>query len=984
MKKYTFIFYMLFATLSFGAEYLNLVLVNPEGIGGQPEPNIPGISYIDSDSPWTLGVSSNPATFEGRFITASNPNVIGYKANFYGSVKLDGVEVQTLAGSFDETWDLGDDPIFPYLEFFVDRNTAGKIEIELFAQVFERTNSGSESESNGLRDLGEKSVAGVIYLMDAEFKPNENTHTQIDYVSIIPDDHEEVTVSINNWVNGYNVKYAILDQSKACFFVNNELVNEVTDDDATETLTIQGKSDGDTKLVAYVDGFIIGEITLSIGGKIEIEYKNIVTYHSRDGGLGEPMVGEDTMGGRAIESNHPEARAGIIPQVIESIRQRQPNTESTTVSIILKDKTNRPKKGKRILASSLFNKLTFSYENSNGEPLEEEYVTTDEQGRVFLKISSIPNSLNLYQVGVDRDVVTYHVGRNADTVSEGTQEVDYGEDDVKIENHKNNFSKVDYQKDFEDHGAASHVLPLVSHDQFNVVRQQLEGGKYDSPSDNMVDPSTSLSLNGIEVRVYESGELSNQTYDSHPYPYMFDDPNIVGNDIIPIYEGNSRFKNTDGSDIFEADETSKDKIDFAAIAWEVSLSMAPGYDFIDIMKETLWKPLFKREPTNYIAATIALIGLMADAGYLSGPIGAVGNFVASCAKVIVNRVPAPVIRFVIGSAGKMRDGITYLCNIIIRGKGNGGSFVQRTVDVISNLSRMAETPLRTQIGDPANVSKAVSEIFGKYNRLFSDEAAEGVVRALDQGKDRLVRNIIDDNVDEVSEFTFSTIARFADETADFSDEAIEGLTAVRRNMGEESINAIEEILSETDPLLSNKLYENMKVLDDVDGHAGYINRFSDNADTSIEGAAGNVYESTTAAVIKEDPTTLARGLDPNTPSVETGNLEYLDADKLELDIPEGYENAGDKFVANKIDTFTENCAIQVKHKSNLNEPYKFKDLTSIGTMDAAKEYLDALKLQAEMSGKIPVLQTNVELFPSFAEELKKRNIRWIQTSNGLQ
>jgi len=85
-------------------------------------------------------------------------------------------------------------------------------------------------------------------------------------------------------------------------------------------------------------------------------------------------------------------------------------------------------------------------------------------------------------------------------------------------------------------------------------------------------------------------------------------------------------------------------ITIAAVAAEFGLGFIPGWDLIDVVRYGPLKNIDGdgAQGSNYIIASVSLVVLLADAGYLAGPAGFATNAVGGEMKVIVKRVPAEV------------------------------------------------------------------------------------------------------------------------------------------------------------------------------------------------------------------------------------------------------------------------------------------------------------------------------------------------------
>ena len=186
--------------------------------------------------------------------------------------------------------------------------------------------------------------------------------------------------------------------------------------------------------------------------------------------------------------------------------------------------------------------------------------------------------------------------------------------------------------------------------------------------------------------------------------------------------------------------------------------------------------------------------------------------------------------------------------------------------------------------------------------------------------------------------------------------AYKGLAVAVETLGVDGEGVIRDILQgvQMSPTRIDRFFSNISHLKEVIGLDEMLVFMQRNAN-NLDGCAGAVYESTVAAAIQ-------LGLIP-----EAGTLLRVSADELRF-VVKGVEK---RF--SKIDTTTERWAIQIKSKS---DPSPLVPSEIKGAGDSGAAYLDSLKEQANILGKVPALIINRPPNAVLQQMLIDRGIVW--------
>lgn len=180
------------------------------------------------------------------------------------------------------------------------------------------------------------------------------------------------------------------------------------------------------------------------------------------------------------------------------------------------------------------------------------------------------------------------------------------------------------------------------------------------------------------------------------------------------------------------------------LAAEFSLGFVPGYDVIDAVSYGLIKPVFDGEDDlgNYGVAAASTLGLLADAGYLAGPVGLLTNAATSSVKVcvkFVNKIGSPWLKRMLSTSdtlrGSLQDALDYMAKHLdgqptefaIEYVGAWTDWAVRTATSFINGSRRCAYPAYAVL--KANSSNWQAATMAAYRRVstsaIGDTATHG-------------------------------------------------------------------------------------------------------------------------------------------------------------------------------------------------------------------------------------------------------------------
>lgn len=389
----------------------------------------------------------------------------------------------------------------------------------------------------------------------------------------------------------------------------------------------------------------------------------------------------------------------------------------------------------------------------------------------------------------------------------------------------------------------------------------------------------------------------------------------------------------------------------SAIVTEIAISLVPGADFKDVVIETIWNPAFRGQQTNWWVAGISFIGLVADAGYLTGPFGVTANFVAGALKAIFKFLPPEAIRAAFHLASNATDSILALGHYIGRFSDEGLAGIQAWASRAQQLLTTWIQTLRSHLGLNADdLMAAVGVVTTRAQRNFTADATEGLAFLAKHGKKQAVEVLFGDFADDVIEAGCDAARKLDLPSGVISDEAVKGI-AVAIEAVQPTSPLVREFLegAAINAERANKAFGNLSELRHVDGLEDMVQFFRNNRNNA-NGIDGVIYESTVARRIRA-------GEVPG-----SGSLQRVSHDGIPG--------------ANRIDTTTDSLAIQVKHRRAEDGVFTPSDFG--GSVAGALEYLDQLRDQAIRLDKQPAVVTNRSINGDLQSMLTERGIVWIQ------
>lgn len=608
--------------------------------------------------------------------------------------------------------------------------------------------------------------------------PDPETHHNDTLVTIFPGDVETVFVEWDP--EDTDIVFWISDSFIAQFLDEEELKKSIQVNQSPSELTIVGLDVGDTVLSAQFCEIL----PIYVGGNITVEFDQLPTFNVHPGyPLGEPGAthpGEDNgpviVGGKEVLSPGPDARKNISYDLLFRIGEAKNwEGEECSFRVEIKDALGFPKKGKSIALVPMNEYLEVQSSKGRGFIISD----TDKTGRSDAELFAG----SLGEIPVTDSILSENlavlVGQSAIDFDEGIllpSDIDplrdfqsfYNEGSHTLTGHSLRFSYEYENRISEDFITLITLdMPLLNDAHFSVCKQFLEEQIYTSYIDYRGE---TLSLWDWETNEYLpiTIDLGKLMFDPNLNSQSFT-MGLIENDVTPFLHQvwndpdlNGKFEEMDWSLEFESidpndlppghDGDPNRIVTVGAIAADFSLAFIPGYDFVDVIKYGLWKPVFNNEPTteNYIIAGVAFLGLVADAGYLAyvAP-GFVTNAIAAAFKVVVKHVPVEKItKMCIRLSGEIKKGFQILCdyaNKIPKPEGFNPKNIndcfewgkQVAVTLINQWNIILHSPLKLSANDLAD---SIGIINTRLTRTLTDEAAEGVAAVVkhgDEGKDAI-------------------------------------------------------------------------------------------------------------------------------------------------------------------------------------------------------------------------------------------------------
>ncbi len=637
--------------------------------------------------------------------------------------------------------------------------------------------------------------------VDPVFTPDPKTHNSPDALTIFPEDVEYLQIGGDAIPSaGRPIMYSVLSSSIAKLLDDEgHQVESITVTGPIELLPVVGLMPGETEIRAILPSEgnkVIGRINAYIGGSIQMKYSDVPTY-----GAGDAV-------GTGLTDDRQPMDYGMTSQI-------PPYHVTSDLTLTLKDARGNCKPGK-IIAVTSNGKLAVAHEYNGPDPTVKEnppaihvsYSNSAGEARVVLSCKPDYD----FAAGVDRDELLVTVGEASRPYWTGTQQAGSYPDltGVGVRAHENNLEFLSYVRTLDTRSAMAIPMPMINHYQYMVLAHALTGGVYQSNNDYWE--------NSVTYQTYVGGQLTDVPGDPRGSMYPFNDTE-ARQEMLQYVTGGEHSQFSEN----QVTWTNSTAVKVSAISAEIALGMVPGWDFVDVCKEFLWKPFWKRESPNTIVGLWSFVSLAADAGYLTGVAGAPANLICGVVKAIVKIVPERLIKAIIHAGGRILDTVKKMWNLLKRIDPAGNTIVElpgKVARLITQWDRMLKTPIGNFSEDVVEQS---IDVMARYTtRHLTDDAAEGISYLIaKKGSKNLAEQTLQQYSDDAAEAAFTIVRRQStkfDALANISDTAIDdatdGLAKLVKNSADNvqdipvSRNAFEKVMTDGVPPLTPNQQDN--------------------------------------------------------------------------------------------------------------------------------------------------------------------------------
>jgi hypothetical protein len=259
----------------------------------------------------------------------------------------------------------------------------------------------------------------------------------------------------------------------------------------------------------------------------------------------------------------------------------------------------------------------------------------------------------------------------------------------------------------------------------------------------------------------------------------------------------------------------------ATLLTEVGIGLFPGGDFYEIAKQTIWKPLVENEPADTAITLISFAGLLADGGYLAGPLGAIGNIGMAILKAVLEALPAGFVHLLIRGFTTAIEDITALMGWVKSFAPVWTDAFARFLELFSRISHQGDVLLSTNIFAfrLETIAETTTRVLGKRAIALSDDAAIGVTRVVSEHGDDFARRIFVDEFADQAEAVAEAIVKLGPSVR-LSREAIEAMSKLAKKFQHFKPDDLVELRnvarygrSTPDPLLS--LTDDLENFDEI-------------------------------------------------------------------------------------------------------------------------------------------------------------------------
>ncbi|MFG0292794.1 MAG: hypothetical protein ACF8MJ_06520 [Phycisphaerales bacterium JB050] len=834
---------------------------------------------------------------------------------------------------------------------------------------------------------------------EIKFKPNPDTHyhEKPSAFTLIPGDRDTIEITLEypdpERDPGEGPVATIANESVAKLWENGKFVDNILLYPGKNTISVVGIEEGNTTILIDAQDNGCGSFPIVVGGNIEI------TYARAPGVIpGGPFLKwTDT----AKSNSHP---GNLAPQAYSAAKAV---ANSRNLGAILRarllDGLGDPKPGRPIRFRSKDDKIQFTHPSGGARSNRSVIMDTNREGysdvraeagggvaqifpsnQIFLEetvlltigetaFNSGFTALSSEGSKLKIDSAVFYTNRiyfNSNLEAVYSSEGDFGTMAVAYVPVMNEPFTIIMDNWLSDSQYTMSERELAFESVFNVPIEIFNGdgtsalfgtGGYEHPfasdSFSLISPSRFVDGQMIQVDMTSAAlELINRTYHD-PYLDRFSSWSNGGFGYVEDISQPSL-----GSSV----------ISMSAIAAEFAVGFVPGGDAKDIIEVLIWKPIKNNavpETQDWVVASVAMVGLAADLGYLAGPTGYATNAITGGIMLVAKYVPSRYVVAIWKVGGAFCDTVDKISQYLIRYPTSSVSAnfswmnpshaiewaIQMSHQTVNTLIGIGRSSLLIA-GDAVTKSWrwTVERSFGWMRK----DGCEGLAYYAKADRLTSLNPLLAGFDDESLELVLEASRRLnLFDVANISDETVHGLAVAAESLIQAgNRELLEEFLSggAVSAARVNRAFGNVGQLRGVEGLDDYLVFLRNNRSNS-NGIEGAIYESTVARAIQR------------------GDLEdFGDLIRVSADGLPG---------ANRIDTITTTHALQIKHRMAAGN-YPLSALA--GSAQESRAYLDDLALQALVQNRLPVLVLNRPASPSLVQELESRGIMLIELADGLK
>lgn len=586
-----------------------------------------------------------------------------------------------------------------------------------------------DSDSNGIPDDCDDDVVSCPEIV--RFLPDPTTHDDREALVILTGDRETLEVT---WPRLERIRLELIDPSVAKFVINGALLATVQPTGPPpKTFKVAGIRSGTTRIEArrVTDNQVLGCIQVKVGGTVKIEFNGLpsfVVYPTSGGGLagGEPPPPPPpfphlVLGGAPLGSGAPDARSPVDPELISKLAAEVPPfVAHFRVELIGPD--GEPKRGRRVTIVSRDGVVEVA--SVVGD-------LTNVKGRAEFTLGA--RSTLQSDLGLDsehpfvEDNVAVLFGDTAERFLNDDipiASIDAIREEITIPDHVNTGHSLRSTRILEvaNNGgveAATAVdMGAINHVAASILRQHLEGDVYGWPVD----------LGGGTIAYFDPFAEQWVTATVPDQVGVLHDPPALYGAVIPDLDSrpNYAIEPVDPTDLPPGG--SNMWVTASAISAEIAIGLAPFGDLIEAGRELFSYWLGYSTEIDYMNLGLCAVGLLADAGYLAGPVGLIGNVGVAAIRVALRIVPPEVMTALLKLGPTVIEALKtfaldYLSKIPIPASG---SLAERAAAFAGLIVGPVKATVNAAWGVTADHYIKVVKVVGEIDGMISELAHAGL------------------------------------------------------------------------------------------------------------------------------------------------------------------------------------------------------------------------------------------------------------------